>query len=359
MSPLEDKSTRLSGASTPAPGGEAVPHGGDLDAARRAFPQAPEPWIDLSTAINPDAYPIPELPQRLFAQLPQTGGLDALLNAAARRYRAGSPRMIVAAPGTQALIGLLPRLVASSRVAVLGPTYAEHAAAWRRERHHVCEVDDLAATAGAKVVVVVNPNNPTGRIFPRADLAALAERLGADGGQLVVDEAFADLGAADASLIPDLPASAIVLRSFGKTYGLAGLRLGFAIAAEGIARRLREMLGPWAVPGPAIAIGTAALADDLWLERTRVRLEAAGQRLDALLLSSGCTILGGAPLFRLVAHPAAPGVADALAKRGILVRRFGAEPTWLRFGIPGAEPAWERLEDAIRAVRATIAGSAP
>ena len=119
-------------------------------------------------------------------------------------------------------------------------------------------LDDLEA-ADADVVVVVNPDNPTGRLLPPQALRGVAARL------LIVDEAFIDLLPHEASLAGDLPDNAIVLRSFGKTYGLAGLRLGFAIAAVPLAQRLREELGPWAVSGPALAIGATALADDAWL----------------------------------------------------------------------------------------------
>ena len=330
-----------------APRAETVLHGGDLDAARRQFPEAPEPWIDLSTGINPEAYPLPPLGSEAWSRLPQRSQELALLRAAVHRYGVQHPGMVVAGAGTQAILQVIPRLVPHARVAVLGPTYSEHAVAWRREGHDIVEVEDLGAVGSATVVVVVNPNNPTGRIVPAAELRALARALHTRDGLLVVDEAFADMLPDAISVVPDLPPATVVLRSFGKTYGLAGLRLGFAIAQEHLAQRLREHVGPWAVSGPALAIGARALADELWLERSRKTLTLAGARLDRLLTASGFEIIGATPLFRLASHASARQMADALGRRGIHVRRFAEHPDWIRFGLPGAEAAWLRLEDAL------------
>lgn len=328
---------------------ERVLHGGDLDAVRETYPLAPEPWVDLSTGINPRAYPLPPIHEHAWTRLPQRSEVDKLVAVAARRYGAASTDMVVPAPGTQALIQILPRLMQPTRVAVVSPTYAEHAASWQREGHEVLEVDDegAALAAQARVVVVVNPNNPTGRLVSRDSLQTLARELATHEGLLVVDEAFVDVLPAGASLVSDLPPATVVLRSFGKTYGLAGVRLGFAIAAYDLAERLRAMIGPWAVAGPALTVGARALADDQWLSDTRAKLEADTQRLDALLTASGCEVLGGTPLFRFANHPAAARVVDDLGRQGVHVRRFTAQPTWLRFGLPGGEDAWQRLERAL------------
>lgn len=328
---------------------EPITHGGDLDAARARFPEAPEPWIDLSTGINPHPYPLPALDAGTWARLPQTTEEEHLRNVAARRYKAANPEMIVSAPGTQALIQILPRLAPpQSRVAIVSPTYAEHAAAWRRDGHDVVEVPDIAAAGAANVVVVVNPNNPTGHVTSQAQLHDLARALESSGrkGLLIVDEAFADVLPAGMSVVPNLPPATVVLRSFGKMYGLAGVRLGFAITHERMATRLRAALGPWAVAGPALAIGAAALADDRWLSDTLRQLGADSRRLDCLLTRTGCEIVGGTSLFRLVAYPSAPAIADTLGRHGIHVRRFSYAPTWLRFGLPGTEEAWQRLDRA-------------
>jgi cobalamin biosynthesis protein CobC len=328
---------------------ETVPHGGDLDAARREFPSAPEPWIDLSSGINPRPYPLPALPLEVWQRLPERAEVSRLALTAARAYGAADAAMVAAAPGTQALIQLLPRLRTWSRVAILGPTYAEHAICWRREGHHVEVVTQLEAQASAEVAVIVNPNNPTGRLLMRAQLQQTAAELGRRGSLLIVDEAFIDVMDPAASLVPELPRATIVLRSFGKTYGLAGLRLGFAIAEPPLAQRIGDLLGPWAVSGPAIAIAERALSDAAWLLAARERLAKDAARLDALLRGAGCEIIGGTPLFRLAAHPAAQQLRQRLGSHGIHVRRFADKPSWLRFGLPGPELSWLRLTAALSA----------
>ncbi len=339
-----------------AGGIEPVHHGGDLDAARRLFPDAPEPWIDLSTGINPHPYPFAVPEPEFWARLPQASAEMALREAAARRYGvSGGAGMVIAAPGTQALIQVLPRLIEATEVAVLGPTYAEHAAAWARGGHRVVECGTPDEIGAARVVVIVNPNNPTGRIVARAELVRIADVLEQRGGLLMVDEAFADF-TPEVSLASQLPPSAVVLRSFGKTYGLAGLRLGFALAHDGLAARLRDELGPWPVSGPALAIGATALADGDWLGRTATRLAEDARRLDALLVAGGLEVQGGTHLFRLARHRRAHALADELARHGIWVRRFAAYPAWLRFGLPGTASAWERLARAIEKASASAGG---
>jgi cobalamin biosynthetic protein CobC len=330
------------------PAEETIAHGGDLDAARARFPSAPEPWIDLSTGINPHAYPFAPPPAEAWQRLPQASAERAVLEAAAKRYGAADVGILVAAPGSQALIQIIPRLIEDADVAVLGPTYAEHAAAWGRCGHRVREVATLTDVGEARVVVVVNPNNPTGRIVAADDLRSAAEVLAQRGGLLVVDEAFADFAAPGVSLIPQLPAATVVLRSFGKAYGLAGVRLGFAVAHADIAHRIRAALGPWAVSGPALSIGAKALADTQWPDQTRQALARDCQRLDALLAACGSMLEGGTHLFRLASFPDARDIADALGRDGILVRRFAKHPQWLRFGIPNSSEAWHRLELSMR-----------
>ena len=320
---------------TASKGVKPVTHGGDMGDVRRRYPDAPQPWIDLSTGINPVPYPVPPLPLESWTQLPSQDDLQALIDAAAKRYGVDDPETIVAAPGTQALIQILPRLVAKSRVAIVGPTYEEHEVSWRRQGHEVTVADRLPASAD--VTVLVNPNNPTGRLAPVSDLQAVT-------GLLIVDEAFIDFHPRAASFAG---ANAVILRSFGKTYGLAGLRLGFAIAERAFANRLREELGPWAVPGPAIEIGRRALADDAWLAQTTGRLTADSRRLDELMTRAGFTSLGGTLLFRLGRHPNAAKIIETLGRSGIHVRGFAREPSWVRFGLPGTEAEFSRLAKAL------------
>lgn len=312
------------------------------------FPQAPEPWIDLSTGINPIPYPLPELPLSLWQRLPSKTDETALLAAARKAYRIRPQSGLVAAPGTQILIELLPLLVPAAKAAVLGPTYGEHAPAWRKAGTTVREIGDLAEIGDANVVVLVNPNNPDGRIVAQEALLELAGALAARGGLLVVDEAFADF-APETSLLPILPSGALVLRSFGKAYGLAGLRLGFAVGEPRFTDALQAMLGPWAVAGPALHVGAVAFGDAEWLFAAGEARAADSTRLDTLLTPHG-RIVGGTALYRLLETPQAPGLFERLGEAGIYVRRFQHDPSCLRFGLPGDEPAWARLAQALALV---------
>jgi cobalamin biosynthesis protein CobC len=324
-------------------------HGGALDVARRLAPDAPEPWVDLSTGVNPYPYPLPPLIPEVWTRLPPADGLAALEGAAERRYGA-SPEAVVAGPGSQALIQALARIAPRGGVGLLGETYRGHADAFEAVNARVSQAASLDALDRFKVAIVVNPNNPDGRIARRDDLLALHERLDRRDGLLIVDEAFADLDGAGQSLASALPPSgAVVLRSFGKTFGLPGLRLGFAIASPEIRARLRGALGPWPVSGPAIAIGTRALADLAWAEAMAARLEREAARLDALLAQAGWRIVGGTRLFRLAARRDAPRAFERLLLAGVLTRPFPHAPDRLRFGLPGTETAWARLAAALMA----------
>jgi cobalamin biosynthesis protein CobC len=324
-------------------------HGGDVAAARRLFPAAPEPFIDLSTGINPHSYPLPQLPSELFARLPQPSALDGLAAAAAQAYGAPSLDYVVPAPGTQILLPLVAALVPPGRAAVLGPTYSEHVRVAALVGHRTREVMAMDGLAGSDLAIVVNPNNPDGRIVARAELIARAAELRSRGGILVIDEAFMDVGP-DESLSADVGlGNIVVLRSFGKFFGLAGLRLGFALAAAGTAERLKASLGPWAVSGAAIAVGVAALTDRAWKEAARALLAREARRLGELLAEQGLDIVGGTPLFRLVRTRAASELFHHLGRAGILVRRFDEQPAWLRFGLPLGEQAWLRLRNALAA----------
>jgi cobalamin biosynthetic protein CobC len=319
-------------------------HGGDLTAARRRFPGAPEPFIDLSTGINPHSYPLPPLPPEAATRLPEPAALDRLAEIAAQAYGAASPAQVAAAPGTQILLPLVFALVPPGHAAVLGPTYAEHARVAGLVGHETREVAAVEDLAGTDLAVVVNPNNPDGRIVSKDRFLAVAEAQRRRGGLLVVDEAFMDVAPTDLSLGPQVGRGHIVvLRSFGKFHGLAGLRLGFALARPDVAARLRATLGPWAVSGPALIAGASALPDRAWAKSMRDELAREAARLDHGLTAAKLEILGGTPLFRLVQTPAADALFDHLGRAGILVRRFADRPTWLRFGLPGNEAAWQRL----------------
>ncbi len=335
----------------PHTGAASLPHGGDLTAARALFPAAPEPFIDLSTGINPHAYPLPHLAPDLFTRLPEPAALGRLAAAAAQAYGAPSTDHVVPAPGTQILLPLVAALVPPGRATVLGPTYTEHVRVAALVGHRAREVGAIRELAEADLAIVVNPNNPDGHVVTREALIACAAGLRSRGGMLVVDEAFMDVAPAAASLDGEIGlGNIVVLRSFGKFFGLAGLRLGFALAAPATAARLAASLGPWAVSSAAIAIGETALRDRSWREAMRAALAREALQLDQLLTSTGLDVVGGTSLFRLVRATAAQKLFHHLGRAGILVRRFDEQPAWLRFGLPAGEAAWSRLRTALAAL---------
>ncbi len=329
----------------------SVCHGGDIDAAGRLFGEPQGGWLDLSTGISPHPYPLPPLATEAWRKLPQPDAEATLIRAARKAYGASAEARIVISPGTQAAIQALPRLGRVGRdavsVAVLGPTYGEHAHVWRAAGHDVDEVASLDKAAKAEVTVIVNPNNPDGHVIDGGTLRALHGSIAKRGGWLVIDEAFADVD-------PDVSIAAwagrpglVILRSFGKFFGLAGLRLGFVLTDDAIGDEFQASFGPWAVSGPALAIGGTALVDDIWCQTIRARLADDAHRLDALLAGAGVSVVGGTSLFRLVETDNAARLRDGLARRGILVRIFDDQPTLARIGLPGDKAAFERLADAL------------
>ncbi|SFV17578.1 threonine-phosphate decarboxylase CobD [Pseudoduganella namucuonensis] len=318
-------------------------HGGNLrDAALR---HGRDDWLDLSTGINPNWYPAPQVADNAWHRLPEAD--PALAEAAQAFY--GAPLMLPVA-GTQAAIQALPRLRPPSRVVVAAPSYAEHAHHWAQHGHSLRQVpyDALdAAVDECDVMVVCNPNNPTGASVPPEPLLEWAARLGARGGWLVVDEAFGDTAEGGVCAHAGHTHGAlIVLRSVGKFFGLAGLRLGFVAARPALLSDLADLLGPWTVSGPAQQVALAALRDRAWQDGTRSRLAAGGQRLQDLLARHGIRS-SGAALFQWWPEPRAEAFHEHMARQGIWTRLFTNAARGIRLGLPPDEDGWRRLERAL------------
>ncbi|GBQ20041.1 L-threonine-O-3-phosphate decarboxylase [Acetobacter estunensis NRIC 0472] len=331
-------------------------HGGQVRQVMASFPNAPAPFIDLSTGISPYPYPF-QMPSVMeLTHLPEHADEERLVAAAADVYGVHSQELIVAGPGTQILIGLLPYVLPGRDVVLFGPTYSGHETAWRNAGAHVQVVEDMTAFSASAVrsggiAVLCNPNNPDGRRVSVSRLHQLADRCAEAGAYLVVDEAYADLENGD-SLAPCLPHPAlIVLRSFGKSYGLPGVRLGFLLANREIAARMRRLLGSWAVGTVAISAGCAALTDRDWRERRCTILAKDMRRLFGLFAQCGLLVIGHTLLFALVRSADAPGLWQWLCRHGIVTRAFDDRPTELRFGLPRSDEEWGRLEEALQAWR--------
>ena len=326
----------------------SVIHGGRLGEAVAKFGGTHKKWLDLSTGVNPVAFPMPEIDGRAWTQLPQNSDIEHLLSAAKSVYGAPDDAKCAVGAGSQAFIQAVPTLFKPQSVAIVGFTYQEHGLCWQQAGHEVLVADGFeSAEASARIIVLVNPNNPDGRTHDPAMLSELAKRLGAKGGLLVVDEAFCDvtpeLSAMEYAGQPGL----LILRSFGKFFGLAGLRLGFAFGPDLLIERLGQCLGPWPVSGPAITVGTMALTDKSWIKRTKKRLAVNRSAFEQVLTNENLVIVGGTGLFVLVQTENASELYEHLASRQILTRPFPGREDWLRLGIPGKKSALNRVAKAL------------
>lgn len=321
-------------------------HGGRLRKAALEYGIEEADWLDLSSGLAPWPFPVPDIPLRAWARLPETD--DGLEQAACDYY--GTLQALPVA-GSQMAIQLLPRLRRAGKVGVLSPCYAEHAEAWRRNGYIVREVLEQEVDFfldSLDVLVVVNPNNPTGLSLTPARLLDWHSRLAQRGGWLVVDEAFMD-NTPHLSVAPFAhQVGLIVLRSFGKFFGLAGVRLGFVLAERKLLKLLAEQVGPWAVSGPTRVLGQACLRDTEGHARQRVRAEEASERLATLLEQHGLKPQGGCALFQWLVTERAEQLHEFMARRGILLRLF-TQTSSLRFGLPGEDADWARLTAALEA----------
>jgi cobalamin biosynthetic protein CobC len=314
-------------------------HGGGLDAARRHFGEGD--WIDLSTGVNPHPWPGATGTAFDWQRLPEPEAL-ARLETIAASFFGVEARHVCAVPGSE--IGLrLTGMLVGRHARHIVPSYRTHGEMLAEST----SIDREAARRHDGTLILANPNNPDGHVIGADAMRALLNGRGANG-WLLVDEAFADVDPA-ASIAPSVDDAArlIVFRSFGKFFGLAGVRLGFVIASQAIVAALRERLGAWPLSTAAIAIGTAAYADRDWVAATRARLPADAAALDALLARQGHRPIGDCALFRLIEVDDAQALFEQLARRAILTRPFADQPHWLRIGLPADAGARARLEAAL------------
>ncbi len=316
-------------------------HGGNLAAARARYGDGA--WLDLSTGINPVPWPVPEDLAVDLGPLPDPS-LLADFEAAAAVYFGVAPDHVCAIPGSEMGLRLLGP--------VLGGRACHHVPGYRT--HGAAFADSLPLTTdtpvpGDAALLLANLNNPCGTLRDRAALETLLAERTAAGGWLIVDEAFAD-AQPEASIAPlvDDARKLIVFRSFGKFFGLAGVRLGFVLAPRPILARYRALLGDWPIDATALAVGTRAYRDRTWIDATRTSLADRAAAFDRLLETHSLSPEGKSPLFRLVAHPDAAAIFERLARARILVRPFDYAPHWLRFGVPVDAAALDRVDRALR-----------
>ena len=244
------------------------PHGGALHRASAEFAIKPEHWIDLSTGISPNSWPVPTLPEQVWRSLPDAE--DDLLATAANYYGCHKSELLPIS-GSQFAIEQIPQLIKTGSVAVAIWGYAEHSYRWQLAGHKLHwysdyqQLEKLLSSGQVDSAVVINPNNPSTELFTQTQLLTLLGMLQTSRGNLLVDEAFMDSCAEHSlcNLLADQPCpeGLIILRSVGKFFGLAGIRLGFVIASENFIQCLEQQLSPWAVNHAARWIGQRALID--------------------------------------------------------------------------------------------------
>lgn len=333
-------------AHTPDP----ITHGGDLSEAIAKHGGDASQWLDLSTGISPFSLPLPELSNKTWRRLPEAADVRRVCEQAMQYY--GGSVLPLAVPGTQAAIQLLPFLRPDAgEVAIVSPTYGEYAKSYQRAGIEVDSVAtlDAAADTRAGIVVLANPNNPDGRETMRDDVfgfvRAQRHRL------VIVDEAFADLRR-DLSMVgaAGMEPNLVVMRSFGKFFGLAGLRLGFVFAESGHNRILADRLGPWSVSGPALAIAEHAFSRMDLVSELRDSIEKAHGQTRSALNMAGLSIVGETPLFFCCEVGDGAAVREALASHQVLARSFEHSPSLVRIGLVPDDLSAVRLRETLRLV---------
>lgn len=337
-----------------------VVHGGAVSSAMARFPEAPAPWVDLSTGINPHPWPVEQVAAVDWTRLPDPQHLAELEATAAQYFGVDAPH-VCATPGSELCLRLLAHAGLPAPFTCLWPAYRTHAEGL--PDCYLASPEELAERARAPgTLLLANPNNPDGRLLTADQLLEIAATKRDAKGWLVVDEAFIDAHpvASIAAKVwggrreqDELPV--VVLRSFGKFFGLPGLRLGFLIGPRGIVAHMKALLGSWPVNAAAVEIGRRAYADGAWQAQARDRLQEEAARLKALLRGNGLEPQGNSPLFQLLEVGEGRGGAirlfEHLAGYGILTRPFSYNPRWLRLGLPASAADYERLEAALAAWR--------
>jgi len=321
-------------------------HGGDADQVAQSLGCALQDMLDLSTGISPVPYPAPAIDVVRCQALPTQTQLQRCLAAAKSFYQVPDTLAMMVGPGTQNLLQAIPALaIPKAEVWIPVPSYNEHAPAWQRAGHRVSAAAIFPKSATHAVLVM--PNNPTGQ-YDEGLIEHVADAVRARGGILVLDGAFARPDQAAVLRRFASCAHIIHLRSFGKFFGLAGLRLGFAIGAVGPITALERAAGPWAVSSIALEIGAAALADGPWQRQHLAFLDTQSDRLAQLLGAHGLTLLGGTNLFQTVILPEAHDLQNHLAHAGIWTRKFTLWPDLLRFGVPATDADFSRLDKTLQ-----------
>lgn len=309
-------------------------HGGNLDHHISLYGGLKSNWIDLSTGINQSSYPIPDIPKSIWEKLPDKSQVEEFERSARKFWKVPNNAEIICASGTSMIISALPGIFEKGNVDIHEPSYNEYEAAFTRNGWNIGNRDLNAR-------ILINPNNPDGKIWH-------SDKILNNGKLTIIDESFCDLTPRNSLITHSNTPGVIILKSFGKFWGLAGLRFGCAIGLPETLKDLKDMLGPWPASGPALLIANNALANDSWAENTIKRLDNDMRSLDSILTQNGLKVIGGTSLFRLIFAPNASKLKNDLCKNKILTRTFSYSKHYLRIGIPSRDAHWKRVDDAFR-----------
>ena len=317
-----------------------IQHGGDIDLAIKKYGGQRKDWIDLSTGINRTSYPWQESVEVHLRDLPGSKLLMSLEEAASRAYKIAVDTETVATSGAQQIINLLPtHLKKYSSVAILGPTYNEYEKAFKSSNLRTNTVAEISNLSCNDIAIIVNPNNPTGKVITEEELEDLSKKVEI----LIIDESFKMFSSRKTQNLDNL----IQINSLGKFFGLAGVRLGFVSGPSDFIKSVRKMLGPWPISSLAAEIGLVALSDKIWISQMEKILLAGSTALHAACNSKNWRLVGKTNLFHTYATSNCFEVEEQFAAHGIWVRTFDYSETWVRIGIPTSEHELTRVKKAL------------
>lgn len=321
-----------------------IEHGGNLERAMQSYGGSPSDWIDISTGISPFSASLPELRLSDWHRLPESASLDELAQIA-QVYYASNQECIVTS-GSQFLINHLPDLLKGD-IGILEPSYGEYAASFARHGREYNALDTIDEIDDVQSIILANPNNPDGRLYAQGELYELAEVLKKRDGYLVVDEAFCDVCDNASMLIADPIENLIVLKSFGKFFGLAGARIGFVFAHNDVLHQIEQLQGPWSVSGPSISVAKYVLTCDGIHQDLLREISSRHSQFIQMLSDTRLKIIGGTKLFTLIEHENATDLHEHFLNKKILTRKFDYNACWLRLGLTSSTEEDLRLKQAI------------
>lgn len=331
-------------------------HGGDLSSVKEKYSDARYPWIDLSTGINPRAYPWEKKIDLTAlagyaAKLPQSSDVKKCTSIWLKYLNVKDRNNWLLTAGSQAIINILPSIFPDHKGIILKPNYNEYERTWCRHLREYTTITrdkfDVNLLANNSVVMITNPNNPDAHLWQLEQIIHIANELAEKNGFLVLDEAYTDL-CTDISLTTcSIPDNVLLLRSLGKFFGLAGLRIGLTKLPSKLYAKTADDMGPWTVSSISMAIAQMALSDTEWISNTLKSLKLNMEKLESILLEHDFKIIGNTDLYCLVQHEQSSMVVDKLNRSGIYVRTFSDNPSLIRFGLPKNDIEYKRLQEAL------------